>query len=45
MYLHKEIQIQHLVHVDHNDIAVHLTTIDCEGFQEVLYIQCSVWDG
>jgi len=27
--------------VDHNGMAAHLTTSDCEGFQEVLDIQCS----
>ena len=30
--------------VDHNDMAVHLTTNDCEGFYEVLYIQSHGWD-
>jgi hypothetical protein len=26
---------------DHQNMAVHLTRHDCEGFQKVLYIQCS----
>jgi len=31
----------YLVNVDHEDMAVHLNS---EGFQEVLYVQCSGWD-
>jgi len=30
----------YLVIVDHNGMAAHFTRSDCEGFQEVLYIQC-----
>ena len=29
------------VHVDQNAMATHLTRSDCEGFYEVVYIQCS----
>jgi hypothetical protein len=28
-----------LVSVDHNDMAQHLTRSECEGFEEVIYIQ------
>jgi len=34
----------YLVNKDHNSMAVPLTRCKCEGFQEVLYIQCSAWD-
>jgi len=34
----------YLVNVDHNSMAEFLTRSDCEGFQEVLYIQCIVCD-
>jgi hypothetical protein len=34
----------YLVNVDHNSMAVRLTRSDCEGFLEVLYIQCSGWN-
>jgi hypothetical protein len=34
----------YIVSVDHNSMAAHLTRRDCEGFEEVLYIQCSGWD-
>jgi len=36
--------MHYLVNLDHNSMAVHLTRSDCEGFTEVLYIQCSGWD-
>jgi len=31
----------YLVNMDHNSMAVHLNSCECEGFAEVLYIQCS----
>jgi len=30
--------------VDHNGMAEYLPRSYCEGFYEVLYIQCSRWD-
>jgi hypothetical protein len=36
--------MNYLVSLDHNNMTVHLTRSDCEGFQKVLYIQCSGWD-
>jgi len=29
----------YLVNVDHNSMAVHLTSNDCEGFYGMMYIQ------
>jgi len=43
-FINQEIKIYYVVNVDHCGIAVHLTRSDCEGFQEMLYIQCSGWD-
>jgi len=34
----------YLVCVDHNGMAAHLTISDCEGFQEMPYIQCNWWN-
>jgi hypothetical protein len=34
----------YLVNVDHNGMAAHHTRIDCEGFDEMLYIQCNRWN-
>jgi hypothetical protein len=31
--------------VDCNSIAVYLNRSDCEGFEELLYVQCSRWEG
>ena len=33
----------YLVSVDHKGMVAHLTRNNCEGFKEVLYIQCSGW--
>jgi hypothetical protein len=33
----------YLVNLDHKDMALHLTSSDSEGVQEMLYIQCSGW--
>ena len=34
----------YLVNVDHNGMAVHLTSSDCKWVKKVLYIQCSARD-
>ena len=43
-FICQEIYMYDLVNVNHNSMVVLLNRSDCEGFYEVLYIQCSGWD-